>query len=151
MSIVYTFYCRLRTTIILLLAGILGISCASTGEPVPEGVVFITPTESIQMHGNDIYNVTHVQEDGGSYLITLWLGDPGIQKLAAALNKAPVKNVTLKIGNRIILNKLLVENISRLYRIQMRATDSKVANELIQAMLNARQGKEKPKSEGEEF
>lgn len=122
----------------LVAVTLLVVSCATTTDN-SEGVVFVTPTERVTMSGGDIYNVTSVQEDSGTYLITLWLGDPGIQKLSTALAKSSNKKITLYVAGRKILNEKIIENVSHLYRIQMRAADARVARELIDSINNARQ------------
>ena len=114
-------------------------SCASTGKP--PGVVFISDENKMVFGRRDIYNVNAVDEEGGTVLVTLWLSDPGIKRLSTALAKTENKTITLLVGGRVILKDKLVENVSHLYRIQMRAANSTVASDLIEDIRRAQQSR----------
>ena len=113
-------------------------SCASTGKP--PGVVFISHDNTLVFGRRDIYNVNVADEAGGTVLVTLWLSDPGIKRLSTVLAKTEDKRITLLVGGRVILKDKLVENVSHLYRIQMRAANSTVASSLVADIKRAQQG-----------
>lgn len=122
---------------LIILSTVFVSSCATTKPP---GVVFISHDNTMVFGRRDIFNVEAVQESSGTILVTLWLSDPGIQRLSTVLARTEDKRITLLVGGRVILKDKLVENVSHLYRIQMRAANSAVASGLMADIKRAQQG-----------